>query len=222
MAALHSTCGHYIFYYIIFLPCGFLFYLSSFFFPRLISAIAEWMSITLLHYGVALVRIYNAQVLNVLHDARWKYRKQKRRKKSPFGHHRTNLSGLIFATKAYIGNRKKLVKQQYVLRTFPQYGELRPTSGWDRFGSLGHPSNFQRLSRLGSVRHTAHHSICSSVTTIIKVRIRSWFLNANKGHILKHSSCSEMSNCTLQQIYCWVPWKINVETRSTFGDITAR
>jgi len=33
----------------------------------------------------------------------------------------------------------------------PQYGELRPTSGWYRFGSLGHPSYFQRLPRLGSV-----------------------------------------------------------------------
>jgi len=37
-----------------------------------------------------------------------------------------------------------------------QYGELPPTSGWDRFGSLEHPSNFQRFSRLGSV--TARHS----------------------------------------------------------------
>jgi len=33
---------------IIFLPCGF-FYLSSIFFPRLISAVAEWMSTILLH-----------------------------------------------------------------------------------------------------------------------------------------------------------------------------
>jgi len=33
----------------------------------------------------------------------------------------------------------------------PEYGELRPTSGWDRFISLGHPCKFQRLSRLGSV-----------------------------------------------------------------------
>ena len=41
-----------------------------------------------------------------------------------------------------------LVKQQY-LHTFSQYGERRPTNGWDRFGSLGHPSNFQRVSRLG-------------------------------------------------------------------------
>ena len=33
----------------------------------------------------------------------------------------------------------------------PQYGELRPTNGCDRFGSLGHPSKFQWVSRHGSV-----------------------------------------------------------------------
>jgi len=32
---------------------------------------------------------------------------------------------------------KKPVKQQYVLHMFSQYGELRPTNGWHRFGSLG-------------------------------------------------------------------------------------
>jgi len=36
---------------------------------------------------------------------------------------------------------KKLVKQQYLLHMSPQYGEL---CGSDRFGSLGHPSYFQR------------------------------------------------------------------------------
>jgi len=87
----------------------------------------------------------------VLHAARWKYRTQKSRQKSPSGHHRTTLSGYIFATKASIDNRKKLVKQQYVLHMCPQYGQFRPTSGWDRFTSLGHPCIFQRLSRLGSV-----------------------------------------------------------------------
>jgi len=45
------------------------------------------------------------------------------------GLHRTTFSGYIFATKARIDNRKKLVKQQYLLHMFPQYGELRPTSG---------------------------------------------------------------------------------------------
>jgi len=38
-------------------------------------------------------------------------------------------SGYIFATKARIDNRKKLVKQRYVLHMSPQYGERRPTNG---------------------------------------------------------------------------------------------
>jgi len=43
----------------------------------------------------------------VLHAARWKCRTQKIAKNSPSGHHRTTLSGYIFATKARIDNRKK-------------------------------------------------------------------------------------------------------------------
>ena len=46
---------------------------------------------------------------------------------------------------------KKLVKQQYAVHMSPQYGELRPTSGWDRLTSLGHPCKFQLVSRLSSV-----------------------------------------------------------------------
>jgi len=53
---------------------------------------------------------------------------------------------------------KKLVKQQYLLHMSSQYGELRPTSGWDLLASLGHPSKFQWVSRLGSI--TAWHSTC--------------------------------------------------------------
>jgi len=87
------------------------------------------------------------QVWNVLHEARWKYRTQKWRKKSPSAHHRTTLSGYIFAIKACTDNRK----QQYPLHMSLQYGELRPTSGWDRFGCLGYPSEFQLVSRLGFV-----------------------------------------------------------------------
>jgi len=37
-----------------------------------------------------------------------------------------------------------------------RYGVLGPTSSWDLLASLGHPSTFQRVSRLGSV--TARHS----------------------------------------------------------------
>jgi len=51
-------------------------------------------------------------------------------KKSPSAHHRTTLSGYIFATKVRIDNRKKkLVKQQYLVQMFSQIGELQPTSG---------------------------------------------------------------------------------------------
>ena len=43
----------------------------------------------------------------MLHAARCKYRTQKSHQKSPSGHHRTTLSGYIFATTARIDNRKK-------------------------------------------------------------------------------------------------------------------
>jgi len=46
--------------------------------------------------------------------------------------------------------------QQYLLHISSQYGELRPTNGWDLLASLGHPCKFQRVSRLGSVN--ARHS----------------------------------------------------------------
>jgi len=76
---------------------SFFFFLS--FFPRLISAVADWMS-TMYHTsirGVVLVR-FRMQVWNVLLTARWKYGTQKSRQKSQSGHHRTTLSGYIFFT----------------------------------------------------------------------------------------------------------------------------
>jgi len=97
------------------------------------------------------------QIWNVLHAARWKYQDAKSRQKSPSAHHRTNMSGYIFATKARIENRKKFVKQQYLLQMSPRHGELRPTNGWDRLTSLGHPCKFQLVSRLSSV--TARHLV---------------------------------------------------------------
>jgi len=74
-------------------------------------------------------------------------------KKSPSAHHRTTLSGYIFATKAYIDNRKKLVKQQHHLNKSSQCGELRSTNGWDRLASLGHPANFNAFRVFASLLH---------------------------------------------------------------------
>jgi len=89
------------------------FVLSSFFY-RLISAIGDWM-FTILWHMVWPQCEFRMQVWNAVHAARCKYRMQKSRQKSPSGHHRTTLSGYIFATKPRIDNRKKLVKQQYLL-----------------------------------------------------------------------------------------------------------
>jgi len=47
---------------------------------------------------------------------------------------------------------KKLVKQQY-FPTSSQYGELRPTSGLDRFVSLGHPANLNGFRVLAALLH---------------------------------------------------------------------
>jgi len=73
------------------------------------------------------------------------------RKKSPFWHHRTTLSGYIFGTKACIDNRKKIPPPHVLIIRWTW-----PTNGWDLLASLGHPCKFQRVSRLGSV--TARHS----------------------------------------------------------------
>ena len=45
---------------------------------------------------------------------------------------------------------KKLLNSN-ISSTWPQYGELRSTNDWDLLASLGHPSKFQPISRLGFV-----------------------------------------------------------------------
>ena len=103
------------------------------------------------------------QVWNVLHAARWKYRMQKIAKNSQLWHVSTI--------------RKKLVKQQYLPHMSSQYGELQPTSGWDLMASLGYPSTFQRVSRLGSV--TAQHSSSGRQPNIVAL---------NKGRLHLYSA----------------------------------
>jgi len=97
------------------------------------------------------------QVWNLLHAARWKHRTQKSRQNRHLG----TIAQLCRAISSQLRHvstiGKKLVKQQYVLHMSPQYGELRPTSGWDRLTSLGYPCKFQLVSRLGSV--TARHLV---------------------------------------------------------------
>jgi len=55
----------------------------------------------------------------MLRAARWKCRTQKIAKNSPSGHHRTTLSGYIFATKVHIDNRKKNLLKSNTSSTCP-------------------------------------------------------------------------------------------------------
>ena len=58
--------------------------------------------------------------------------------KSPSAHHRATISRALSSQIRHVSTiGKKLVKQQYLLHMSSQYGELRPTSGWDRFGFWG-------------------------------------------------------------------------------------
>jgi len=78
---------------------------------------------------------------------------QKIRLKSPSGHHPTTLSGYIFATKADIDNRKKLVKQQYLPYMSPQYGELGPLAAEIISLVWGTPGNFNGFRVLAVLLH---------------------------------------------------------------------
>jgi len=105
---------------IIFSCCGFYLLLSIFFYlfssPNLSGRRLDVYH-TLTH-GVALVRIYNAGLKRAARGS-LEYRTQKSRQKSPSGHHRTTLSGYIFAAKAHVDNRKKGVKQRCVFHMSP-------------------------------------------------------------------------------------------------------
>jgi len=75
-------------------------------------------------------------------------------KNSSSAHHRRNLSGCSFATKACIDNREN-VKQQYLLHMFSQYGELWPTKRSAEIGSVVWvtPSNFNGFRVLAALLH---------------------------------------------------------------------
>ena len=63
-------------------------------------------------------------------------------KKSPSGHHRTTLSGYIFATKARIDNWEKIVKQQYLLHVSHNMVNFGPLAADVGPVVRGTPTNF--------------------------------------------------------------------------------
>ena len=79
------------------------------------------------------------QVWNVLHAARWKYRTQKSPKIAIWAPSH-NFVGLYLRNwGTYRQTEKNLLSSNMFSRCPPQYGELRPSNGWVRFVTLGHP-----------------------------------------------------------------------------------
>jgi len=72
-------------------------------------------------------------------------RDPKNRQKVAIWDHRTNLSSYIFATKARIDNRKKLVKHNM--------GKLRPLTADIGSGVWGTPANFNGFLVLAALLH---------------------------------------------------------------------
>jgi len=83
-----------------------------------------------------------------------------------------NFVGLYLRNWGLCRQSEKIVKQQYLLHMSSQYGELRPVSGWDRLMGLGHPSKFQRVSRLGFV--TAPTSLNEGQPNFARCSAASW------------------------------------------------
>jgi len=77
---------------------------------------------------------------------------------------------------------------------FPQYGELRPTSGWDQFGSLRHPSKFQRVWRLAFV--TAATSLTRDQPNF------AWCLAVSWAGTLYIHCCPLTEFCPVQNSLC--------------------
>jgi len=152
MAALWNRAGHYI-SILRFLLLSF--YLLSFFSVPNLSHCRLDVYHTSTH-GVALVRIYNAG-LECAASGSLEMRDAKMTQKN---RHLGTIAQLCQAESSQLRHAstigQKLVKQQCLPHKSSQYGDLRPTNGWDWFGSLGHPNTLQRVLRLGSV--TAPHS----------------------------------------------------------------
>jgi len=112
---------------IIFLPCGFLYLLSVFlsFFPRLISAVADWI-LPYFHTWCGLSA--NLECRSEIYCAR--LAENAGCKKSPKIRHLGTIAQLFPATSSQLRHvstvRKKVVKQQYLLQS----------------SQFGHPSKF--------------------------------------------------------------------------------
>jgi len=189
MAALRSRCGHYIF------ALWFLLSIFFFFLPYSQSLQVGCLPCFYTWRGLS------ANLWCRFETCRTRLAEKDRTQKSPKIRHLCTIAEICWAISSQrrhistIG--KKIVKQQYLPHMSSQYGELQPTSGWDRFGCLGHPSKFQRVSRLGFV--TASTSLNGSQPNVAQCLAVCW---AGTLYIHFGGPCPLTEFCELQKSLC--------------------
>jgi len=156
------------------------------------------------------------QVWNVLHAACWKYRTQKQQQ-SPKNHHLHTIAQLCPSISLQLTHestiRKKLVRQQYLLHMSSQYGEFRPTNGWDLLASLRHPSKFQPvfafwLRYCGDVTHRRPTKLCTMFGRLLAGTFVLWFVIAGRGPAYSGPQCGDSGkvHCACQAERRGIGW----------------
>jgi len=142
------------------------FYLLSSFFPRLISAVADWMSTILLHMVWPWCE-FRMHVWNVLHAAHWKYRMHKWHKKSPSG----TIAQLCLAISSQLRHvstiRKNLLNSNISSRcphNMTNFSPLTAEICWQVWGTSGNLNGFRVLAAL------VHGTLVAGVSQ----SLRSW------------------------------------------------
>ena len=141
-----ARCGHCIFCPVV-LKILLSIYLSSVF-HRLISAVADWMSAILAHMvGLSANLGCRSETC-----CTW-LAENTGRKKSPKIRHLSTIAQLCRTIYSQLRHVSTVGKQQYLPHMSLPYGELRPTSGWDRFVIWGTPGNFDGFRVLAALLH---------------------------------------------------------------------
>ena len=108
------------------------------------------------------------------------------------------MSGCIFATKAFIDNRKNLVKRQYLYHMSQNMANVGPLTAEIDSGVWGTPANFNRFHVLPSlycseVAHRKPTKLCTMFSRLLGCYIVYTFLGG---------SCSLMEFCQVQNSLC--------------------
>jgi len=105
-------------------------------------------------------------------------------KTSPSGHHRTTMSGYIFATKVRIDNRKKNLLISYVAPTRPHnmvnFGLLAAEICWWVWGT---PANFNRFRVLVAL---LHRTLVMGISQTLRHWTEGATYNRQGGHNVGH------------------------------------